>query len=149
MLSHGGGALPFIIGRLDWGHKCRPDLVAVDTPGKRPRDALKRMYVDSITHDDNALEFLVENMGADRVMLGSDYPFPLGEVPSVAPVTGEVLTAFPGELIQEHPTLPAATKATLLSATALEWLGLDAAEVAASFGVGVGAAAPPAPPVVA
>ena len=51
MLSHGGGSLPYLIGRVEWGHKCRPDLVAVDSPGS-PRGPLSRLYVDSICHDE-------------------------------------------------------------------------------------------------
>lgn len=123
MLSHGGGALPFLAGRLDWGHKCRPDLVAVDTPGVAPREGMRRLYVDSITHDRDALKFLIDFMGAERVMMGSDYPFPLGEVASVAPGTGERLEVYPGHLI-ETSGLPAGVMRRLLAGTALEWLGM-------------------------
>jgi aminocarboxymuconate-semialdehyde decarboxylase len=51
MMSHGGGSLPYIIGRIEWGYRCRPDLVAPDCP-KNPREYLKKLYVDSICHDD-------------------------------------------------------------------------------------------------
>jgi predicted PhzF superfamily epimerase YddE/YHI9 len=70
------------------------------------------------------LHYLVDLMGPEKVMLGSDYPFPLGEVPSQAPVTGELLTAFPGELIQES-NLSLAEKEALLGGTCMQWLGLD------------------------
>lgn len=123
MLSHGGGALPFLAGRLDWGHKCRPDLVAVDTPGVAPREGIRRLYLDSITHDRDALKFLIDFMGHERVMLGSDYPFPLGEVFSVAPGTGERLEVYPGHLI-ESSGMPVSVIKRLLGGTALEWLGM-------------------------
>jgi aminocarboxymuconate-semialdehyde decarboxylase len=51
------------------------------------------------------LKYLVGLFGADRIAMGSDCPFPLGEVPSVAPVTNEVLTAYPGELIETSEDL--------------------------------------------
>jgi aminocarboxymuconate-semialdehyde decarboxylase len=124
MMAHGGGALPYIIGRIDWGYRCRPDLVATSCP-RMPSSYLRQLYVDSICHDEKVLHYLVDTMGPDRVMLGSDYPFPLGEVPSVVPLTGEKLTAFPGELIQ-NSSLNVFDKKRLLSDTALEWLGLDA-----------------------
>lgn len=131
MMSHGGGALPYLMGRIDWGYRCRPDLVAIDCP-EIPSKLVKRLYFDSITHDERMLKTLVSIVGPERVMLGSDYPFPLGEVPSVAPGSGEVLTAFPGELIQSS-TLSAKSKEALLGGTALEWLGFDAAAAESRF----------------
>jgi aminocarboxymuconate-semialdehyde decarboxylase len=122
MMSHGGGALPYLMGRIEWGYRCRPDLVAKDCP-EMPREVLKRFYFDSITHDEHMLQHLVALCGPEKVMLGSDYPFPLGEVASIAPVTGEKLTAYPGELIQSS-RLTVDQKRMLLSGTALEWMGL-------------------------
>ena len=78
MFAHGGGAFPGTLGRIEHGFKVRPDLCAVDND-RNPRDYLKRFYVDSLVHDHRALAFLVELMGAERIALGSDYPFPLGE----------------------------------------------------------------------
>ena len=124
MMSHGGGALPYLLGRIEWGYRCRPDLVAKDCP-QMPRQLVKQLYFDSITHDEEILKTLVSIVGPERVMLGSDYPFPLGEVPSVAPVTGEVLTAYPGELVQSSSLTPV-QKEALLSGTALDWLGYGA-----------------------
>jgi aminocarboxymuconate-semialdehyde decarboxylase len=77
-----------------------------------PREYLKRIYVDSLVHDPRMLRYLLDSMGADRVALGSDYPFPLGE-------------PRPGDLI-ESSGLPEETRARLLHGTALEWLGLSA-----------------------
>lgn len=125
MMSHGGGALSWLKGRIDWGYRCRPDLVAKDCP-EMPSEMIKRLYFDSITHDEACLQMIVQMVGPERVMLGSDYPFPLGEVPSVAPKTEEVLLAYPGQLIQDHSTLTFEEKKMLLGLAALEWLGLNA-----------------------
>jgi len=63
------------IGRLEHGFNCRPDLVATVNK-KNPRSYLGRFWVDSLVHDPKVLQYLVETIGEDRVMLGSDYPFP-------------------------------------------------------------------------
>lgn len=76
--AHGGGAFPFTIGRIEHGFHMRPDLVATHNP-VNPRDYIGRFWVDSVTHDPQALAYLIEIMGSDRVALGTDYPFPLGE----------------------------------------------------------------------
>ena len=89
----------------------RPDLCAADND-VNPRDYLGRFYVDSLVHDADALRFLIELMGPDRIALGSDYPFPLGE-------------ASPGRLIDSMTGLSDETKKRLLSGTALEFLGLS------------------------
>ena len=60
------------------GFEARPDLVAVEN-AVPPREYLGRFYVDSLTHDPDLLRRLVDLIGAHRVALGSDYPFPLGE----------------------------------------------------------------------
>jgi aminocarboxymuconate-semialdehyde decarboxylase len=109
--AHGGGAFPATFGRISRGFEARPDLCAVDN-AVHPREYLKRIYVDSLVHDPVMLRYLVELMGADRIALGSDYPFPLGET-------------RPGELI-ESSGFEQATRARLLHGTALEWLGLSA-----------------------
>jgi len=76
--AHGGGAFPFTIGRIEHGFNMRPDLVATRNP-INPRHYLGRFWVDSVTHDPEALDYLIRVMGPDRVAMGSDYPFPLGE----------------------------------------------------------------------
>ncbi|MFZ0953973.1 MAG: tryptophan 2,3-dioxygenase family protein [Candidatus Sulfotelmatobacter sp.] len=75
--AHGGGSFAFLLGRLEnaWHH--HP--VARGQSDHPPSYYLNRLFVDSAVFDQRALQFLVETMGADRVMLGSDYPFPLGE----------------------------------------------------------------------
>lgn len=109
--AHGGGAFPGTIGRIAHGFEARPDLCAVSNDVS-PREYLRRIYVDSLVHEPLMLRYLVDLMGPDRIALGSDYPFPLGE-------------ARPGELI-DACGFPEATRARLMHGTALEWLGLSA-----------------------
>ncbi|HWM23793.1 MAG TPA: amidohydrolase family protein [Chthoniobacterales bacterium] len=119
--AHGGGAFPFTIGRIEHAFHVRPDLCAMDN-GTNPRQYLAhtddggkitpaRFYVDSLVHDPDALKLLLKLFGADRVALGSDYPFPLGD-------------AHPGALIESLGELSARAKSQLLSGTAREFLGL-------------------------
>ncbi len=77
--SHAGGSFLPTIGRVQHGHWCRPDLVAIDNPNP-PRDYLGKFWVDCITHDPRMLEYVLELQGSMRVTLGSDYPFPLGDL---------------------------------------------------------------------
>ncbi|MBC7833522.1 MAG: amidohydrolase [Phycisphaerales bacterium] len=129
--AHGGGSFPWTIGRIEHGCKVRPDLCAVDGCGS-PRDYLAKnmdgsgwggepakFYVDSLTHDPEALSALIRLMGAERIALGSDYPFPLGE-------------ERPGDMIESMNDLGDVAKARLLAGTALEFLNLRAE----SFGAG-------------
>jgi aminocarboxymuconate-semialdehyde decarboxylase len=76
--AHGGGSFPFTIGRIEHGFNVRPDLVAVDNK-INPRDYLGKFWVDSLVHDTKALEYLIDVVGEEKICLGSDYPFPLGE----------------------------------------------------------------------
>ncbi|MHC5114606.1 MAG: amidohydrolase family protein [Planctomycetota bacterium] len=110
--AHGGGAFPQTIGRIEHGFNVRPDLCAVDND-VNPREYLGRFYLDSLVHDPEALRFIIGLVGADRIALGSDYPFPLGE-------------HVPGSLIESMDDLAADVKARLLAGTALEFLGLPA-----------------------
>jgi aminocarboxymuconate-semialdehyde decarboxylase len=110
--AHGGGAFPAIIGRIEHGFHMRPDLCAVDNSAN-PRDYLGRFYVDSLVHDSKVLGYLIELFGANRIALGSDYPFPLGE-------------PHPGKLIDQMPELEPDIRTQLLGGNALEWLGKTA-----------------------
>lgn len=76
--AHGGGSFPATIGRVEHGFNCRPDLVAIDNP-HNPRKYLNKFWIDSLVHDPVALEFIIKVMGEDKICMGSDYPFPLGE----------------------------------------------------------------------
>ena len=108
--AHGGGSFPYTIGRIEHGFNMRPDLVATRNE-RNPREYLDRIYLDSVVHDDRALRYLVELMGADRIMLGSDYPFPLGE-------------QEPGSSVARLQ-LSDDENSRIFHGTALEWLGLD------------------------
>src|SRR5262249_45824567 len=109
--AHGGGAFPGTFGRIAHGFRVRPDLCAVENPND-PRSYLGKFYLDSLVHHADALRFLINLVGAERIALGSDYPFPLGE-------------HEPGRLIESLTDLPENARQRLLAGTALEFLGLD------------------------
>lgn len=108
--AHGGGSFPYTIGRIEHGFDVRPDLVQVDN-NINPRNYLGNFWVDSLVHDTHAFQFLMDLVGEDKVCLGSDYPFPLGE-------------HRPGELI-ESLNLANAMEEKLLYKNALDWLNLS------------------------
>ncbi|KAL9658186.1 hypothetical protein ABK040_013098 [Willaertia magna] len=98
--SHGAGSYPYTVGRIQHGFEVRPDLCQVDCKIP-PMDFNSRIYSDCITHDEDALNLLLKVVGEDRVMLGSDYPFPLGEL-------------HPGKLVEEHSGLSQEVKDKIL-----------------------------------
>ena len=110
------------IGRISHGFDVRPDLCAIDcsTPprsylaSKTDADIVTpaHFYVDSLVHDAAALRFLLQLFSLKRVILGSDYPFPLGE-------------ARPGELVESLTELAAKEKKQILADNCREFLGLD------------------------
>jgi aminocarboxymuconate-semialdehyde decarboxylase len=106
--AHGGGAFPFTIGRIEHGFNERPDLVAIDN-AVNPRSYFGKIYFDSLVHDAKALQYLVDVAGEDFVCLGTDYPFPLGELQ-------------PGKLI-ESMSWSDSLKDKLLWTNAEKWLG--------------------------
>jgi aminocarboxymuconate-semialdehyde decarboxylase len=108
--AHGGGSFPATFGRIEHGFRVRPDLVAVDNQ-EPPRKYLKQFWLDSLVHDPVMLDYLLHFMGPERIALGTDYPFPLGE-------------PEPGKLIAEMPYSDD-IKAHLLHGSALEWLALE------------------------
>jgi len=83
-LSHGGGLLAFNIWRLDHSYSLRADLQK--TIARKPSEYLKLMYFDSIVHSVAALQYLVQVVGADRVVIGTDYPMGMGDFESVKKV---------------------------------------------------------------
>jgi aminocarboxymuconate-semialdehyde decarboxylase len=109
--AHGGGSFPATIGRIEHGFNVRPDLCAIDND-INPKSYLGKFWIDSLVHDPTVLDYVVNLFGANRVALGTDYPFPLGELQ-------------PGKLIKSMH-YDDAIKETLLSGAALEWLGLSA-----------------------
>lgn len=107
--AHGGGCFPATVGRIQHGFDVRPDLCAVDNKVD-PKDYLGKFWVDSLVHDPDALNFLIKKVGESKIALGTDYPFPLGELE-------------PGNLI-ESGTYSNETKEKMLFQNALDWLGL-------------------------
>ncbi|MBS0504676.1 MAG: amidohydrolase [Proteobacteria bacterium] len=110
--AHGGGSFAFLLGRVEnaWTHR---DIVRVDCP-KPPSAYVDRFYVDSAVFSPSALQLVVEVMGEDRVMLGSDHPFPLGEQAI-------------GQLVGTHDRLSASAKAKILGGNAARFLALEEA----------------------
>lgn len=107
--AHGGGSFLPTIGRIQHGFEVRPDLCAIDN-NVSPRDYLGKFWVDALVHDPAMLDYVVNLVGEKRVSMGTDYPFPLGEL-------------VPGELIKQMP-YDDIKKEILLSGSALEWLGM-------------------------
>ena len=104
LLAHGGGALPALRGRLAHEQTIHP-------PGRDVRAAIRRFHVDTVVHDAGVLRGLVEFYGAERVLLGSDYPFDMG-------------TERPAEIVRELG-LAAEAEEAILGGNALRLLGLE------------------------
>lgn len=107
--AHGGGSFLPTISRIEHGWDCRPDLVAIDNKNN-PKDYLGKFWVDSHVCDHKMLQYVIDLVGADKVMQGSDYPFPLGE-------------AVPGELVRTAP-ISEKEKEKIMGLSAKAWLGL-------------------------
>ncbi|MEQ8521388.1 MAG: amidohydrolase family protein [Vicingaceae bacterium] len=108
--AHGGGSFPATIGRIEHGFNVRPDLVAVDND-VNPREYLGKFWLDALVHDPLMLDYIVNLMGEDKVALGTDYPFPLGELE-------------PGKLIHGME-YSSDKKSKLLHGSALKWLKMS------------------------
>ncbi len=108
--AHGGGSFPGTFPRIQHGFDVRPDLCAVDNPVP-PSHYLGKFWLDSLVHDPVLLQHIVNLCGADKVALGTDYPFPLGELE-------------PGQLVRSMPWNDE-QKELVLSGAALQWLGLE------------------------
>ncbi|MFQ5861032.1 MAG: amidohydrolase family protein [Dehalococcoidia bacterium] len=84
-LAHGGGTCPYVRGRWEHGWRVRPEIKAeLERP---PSEYFKLFYFDSLLHSVPALNYLVETVGPERVMLGTDYPFDMGEYDAVNSIT--------------------------------------------------------------
>lgn len=108
--AHGGGSFAFLLGRVDnaWRHR---DIVREDCPAL-PSSYCDRFYVDSAVFDPKALRLLLDVMGEDRVIYGSDYPFPLGEIE-------------PGKVVRETPGLDDAGRQRIFKDNARAFFGLS------------------------
>ncbi len=103
-------SFPGTIGRVEHGFNCRPDLVAVDND-RNPRDYCGKFWVDSIVFDPRQLHLMIELFGSEKICLGSDYPFPLGELE-----TGKVV---------EKAGVDEPTRENIFQNAPLDWLGLE------------------------
>jgi aminocarboxymuconate-semialdehyde decarboxylase len=110
MFAHAGGSFLTTLGRIEHGFVCRPDLVAIDNP-VNPRNYLGRFWVDSITHDPVLLDYVIKMIGSEKIVLGSDYPFPLGDL--------EI-----GRFIEDM-NLEISVKENIFFNAPLEWLGVN------------------------
>ncbi len=118
--AHGGGSFPGTVGRLAHGHTVRPDLCAVDNSysplhyiADHAAGKPARFWVDSLVHDPAALTLVMSILGCERIAMGSDYPFPLGE-------------HRPGHLITSMRGLSATQREWMLCRSAREFLGRPA-----------------------
>lgn len=108
--SHAGGSFLATLGRIEHGFNCRPDLVAVHN-NVNPREYLGKFWIDSITHDEKYLRYCIDMIGSEKICLGSDYPFPLGDL--------EI-----GKIIEEMD-LPQEDVDNIMYRSTLDWLGLS------------------------
>jgi aminocarboxymuconate-semialdehyde decarboxylase len=77
LLAHGGGFVPYQVGRFVHGHKVRPETRA--NTASSAKHMLKRFYFDTLTHDPQALRYLVDLVGSEHIVLGTDSPFDMGD----------------------------------------------------------------------
>ena len=114
VFAHAGGVFPYIVGRMDHGYKVRPVECTAAIPHP-PSHYLRQIYFDCMSFNDRALRYLVDQVGAERVLLGSDYPFDMG------PIGG------PAAEVQANPLLTDAEKEQICSKTAASLFRLDQA----------------------
>lgn len=108
--AHAGGSFLSTIGRIQHGFECRPDLVAIDN-NIGPKHYLGKFWVDSITHDPLMLDYVLKLQGSKKITLGTDYPFPLGDL--------EV-----GKFIEDM-SIDSSIKEDIFCNAPLEWLGVS------------------------
>jgi aminocarboxymuconate-semialdehyde decarboxylase len=107
--SHAGGYGVLGVGRFDHGHEVRPEATGI---AALPSDYVRRIWVDTITHSERTLRYIVDTVGADRVVLGSDYPADMGE-------------PYPVDFVESCASLTDAEKAGILGANAAQLLGIE------------------------
>jgi len=110
--AHGGGYLPTYIGRSDHGYKVRPEARGC---ARAPHEYLKRIWFDSVVYDGLALRHLIDRVGLSQVVVGTDYPFDMGDYD-------------PHELISSLSSLTESDRAALLGGNALGLLGIPQIE---------------------
>lgn len=107
--AHGGGALPYLIPRMDQGYEVWPQIRKTT---KRPSEYINKLYYDALVYDRDNLRFMINRLGANRIIAGSDYPFLLREVPS-------------GKVVDELNDLTEKEKEGIHGLHALQFLGLN------------------------
>ena len=107
VVPHGGGYVPYQIGRFEHGHKNRP--AASSKTKSSPYEMLKRFYFDALTHDPRSTRHLINVMGADHVVIGTDNPFNMGYEDPLGR-----LDATPGITAEEREWIRSRTAAMLL-----------------------------------
>lgn len=110
LFAHGGGCFPQTLGRISHAFHARPDLCNVHKISD-PKTYIDKFYIDSLVHDNETFRFLIKMFGANKIALGSDFPFPLGDLEH-------------GKFIEEMKELTTEQKEQVLYKTAKEWLGL-------------------------
>lgn len=108
--AHGGGSFAFWLGRVDNAWHRRHDIIG--TSAEPPSRYVDRFYVDSVVFDERALRLLVDTMGSERVLVGSDYPYPLGERPV-------------GSVVRKSEFLTPEARAMIEHENAMRFLGLS------------------------
>ncbi|MCB9262188.1 MAG: amidohydrolase [Flavobacteriales bacterium] len=111
MFAHGGGSFAHTLGRISHGWHCRPDLVNLNDV-KDPYSYVGKFWVDGITHDQDALRYLIKVIGEDKIAYGTDYPFPLGDLEH-------------GRFIEEMSDLSMQTKQKLFSKNLFDFLSME------------------------
>jgi aminocarboxymuconate-semialdehyde decarboxylase len=109
-LTHGGGYLPFYASRMDHAWRHRPEGRHA-IPGRPPSSYLRQVYADGLVYDQAHLAFLVQQLGAGHVVLGTDYPYDMGDDGAVA-------------LVEKMTELTAAERAAILGGNAARLLNL-------------------------
>ncbi len=112
--AHAGGSFIPTIGRIEHGFNCRPDLVALDNP-QNPRDYIGKFWIDSATHDPQLFQYILSIVGDEKITLGSDYPFPLGDLE---------IGSFLEKLNLSQKTLE-----NIFYKNTLDWLGIKISDI--------------------
>jgi aminocarboxymuconate-semialdehyde decarboxylase len=116
LLAHGGGYVPYQIGRFTHGHRVRPE--PKQHTQTSPRELLRRFYFDALTHDAQAARHLINMVGADRVVIGTDHPFDMGPDDPVGSID-----AIPGLTAAEREQVCGLTARSLLGETRASGVG--------------------------
>lgn len=109
LFAHAGGSFVPTLGRIEHGFNCRPDLVALDN-NVAPSHYLNRFWIDSATHDADLLRYIMTKQSTKKIALGTDYPFPLGDL-------------HIGQFIEEMQ-LEQSDLDNIMHGSVLEWLDL-------------------------